>query len=173
MALPYCDDFNDGNANGWRVQSGPWYVQSNAYVAWSGDAGMNCSTLNNSRSVDTRITVDVTDLNTGPNNNFHVMFGYKSLSDSYFAGCWLGAGKWVIGRYINGAWDTYASYDDPETRPGYSGTVQVRLKNGSISVISNGVQKVAYTPPSPISDGQVGLAAIRSGVRFDNVCVEP
>lgn len=117
--------------------------------------------------------MNVADTALGPYNNFFVVFGYQDANNYFFAGCWIGARKWVIGQNVNGTWSwpTAASFVDSSVTTGISGPMEVRVNGNTVTLTFNGVQKVSYTFPS-VPEGELGLATSQAHSHFDNVCIQ-
>lgn len=171
FSLPFCDDFDSGAATNWSVASGAWSVSNKAYTSVVTEGDRQITNLPGSHTRETRLFVDVFDTNNGPMNNLFALFAFQDKDDYLFAGAWIGARYWTIGRYVNGVWSSYATLSDNAIQPGLSGTLSVTITGETATLSFNGVPKLSCTFTS-IPEGEWGLATVRADSEFDNVCVE-
>jgi PKD repeat protein len=166
----FCDDFNDGNANGWTAATGTWTVVSNQLDgSSSGGPHRNISPAGDV-GVGT-ISVDWTSLTGQSYTNGMVVFAYQDEQNYRVADFRDGSNNWFIKEYVNGSVSTKAQFSENiNTNQQYSMVVDIAA-SGLVTVSADGVQKVSYNFGNVIT-GKVGVAIQNSHSRFDNFCVD-
>ncbi|SEU38697.1 Lysophospholipase L1 [Stigmatella erecta] len=165
--VPFSDDFNDGNANGWAVYGGSWAVSGNqlAVAAHPGAKALASGVLFSNGTLDADITL-------GAAGNAGLMFRASRLDtgvdayQGYFAG--FDQGQVFLGRADHN-WVTVASVPTL-LAPQVAHHVRVVAVGSNLKVY---VDDMA-TPKLNVTDttytsGGVGVRTYQADARFDNV----
>ena len=96
----FCDDFNDGNADGWEEVNGPWFVQDGWYGAYKTGSENNAFTYNGDFSwTDYEYSVDV---NLIEGADRIVLFRTNDVNNTYWFNIRGVVGDILWGKTVNG-----------------------------------------------------------------------
>jgi len=179
-------DFNNGQLQGFAVDSGVWQVSSGTLSVAAASQGKDAAAVFYADAylpIYYEIVADVTvqKPNSGWKGNAYVLFDYFSPTDFKFAGIDISTNKMVIGHRNVTGWIT--DYQRPFNGQLKSNTAynQLIAINGTVVTVSiNGSQAFSYTFAPRILDGEavglnkglVGIGSDNSRGIFDNVVVQ-
>jgi hypothetical protein len=172
--VPYQENFEDGVADFFEVQSGTWTVAVGLYrvlpvVGGDGVSLLRLDAIPNELQVSA--TINMAPAAGGFFSNTFIVFDYQSAFDFKFAGAYAGSDQWVIGHrstsgwitdaFVNRAIDALTDYD-----------LQLTIDSTGLVMLSvGGVHQLSRQFAESLTDGGVGLG-IRNAVGvFDNVFV--
>ena len=172
--MPILEDFEDGEAEYFKVRVGGWSVSEGRYraIPW-GDA---IATVRISDPLPTDLSIRAT-VNGEPitgdlYSNAFVIFDYENENSFKFAGAKFGSNEWVIGHRNGTSWTVDASIIDPISES-IDYDLEVVIENDrSVSLIADGVVKTNYTFGSSLTNGNVGIGTWNAEARFDNFVAE-
>jgi hypothetical protein len=186
-SLPLTEDFDDGIADHFLVQSGHWAATGGRYHATPQvdnddlDA-ISTVTFDNPlpADLDVRATINADEgrvvllgivLSDYLTNGF-IVFDYQSDTDYKFAGPDMDGDRWIIGHYDGSSWTADASlFETIDAATNYQ--VRVIVEDAStVSLEVDGVPRITHVYASPANDGEIGLGMRNSTTHFDNLSVE-
>ncbi len=169
--LPYIEDFADGVADFFDVQSGTWTVSAGRYRVVPVKGADALSTIRLDQPLPANLEMHATVYGESVSGYYHnalVLFDYQSPTDFKFAGAYVGGNRWVIGRRTPTGWvedaevsetiNSFANYD-----------LQVVIEGSDIELRVGGVAKVSHTFGDLLTDGTVGVGTQNAVARFDNL----
>ena len=160
------DDFNDGNADGWDVDSGTWAVSDGAYVQ-SATSGGAMTFAGSTDWRDYEVEVKVTPVQTG--GNIAVMIsGRADGTQNRYIGAYNG-GKLMIDRRIDGSSKVLAQ-KEYTMELGQTYTLKMTFSGENIALYVNGVKELEAVDATH-SSGKIGLATYNTSASFDDVIV--
>ena len=173
--LPFSEDFDDGEANSMLAASGTWVVSGAKRYKGTPVNGQNAVSLIQLAdplpvSVELKATIKSKDV-SGFSANGLLIFDYQNADNFKFAGFFVGADKWRIGRWINGGLDTKAQAADTiAVETDYD--MEVRLRDKKATLLVGGVEKVSHEFWASVVDGDVGVGTRNAVAVFDDLLVE-
>ncbi len=175
--LPVDEDFNDGVADYFEVQSGTWTVAAGRYEVVPVLDQDGVSTLRIQMpmpaDLDIRTTVNADDATSDRFSNAFVIFDYQSPTDFKFAGGYVASDQWLIGRRTSSGWITDSKVSAP-IAPYMDYDLQVVLQSGGrVSLVVDGQEQVVHQYAGSLTDGAVGIGTRDAISRFDDVLVQP
>ena len=174
-ALPYSEDFEDGTADALAPATGTWVINGAKRYRGTADPRENAVSLVQfidplPDTVDLKATVKSKDV-SGFSANGLLIFDYQNADNFKFAGFFVRAGKWRIGRWINGGLDIKAQAADTiAVETDYD--MEVRLRDKKATLLVGGVEKVSYEFWASVVDGDVGVGTRNAVAVFDDLLVE-
>jgi len=172
VSLPYSDDFNDGDADGWSFANGTWTVESGELkqannagdaMAWFDDPGAQ-SWSNYTLSAD---------LTSTDNDHIGLAFYIQDAQNYYYASVSQQDGKLRLYLVQNGSVSLLDTNHSSTYSQGTPFTLAVSVDNGDITVSQDGVTKLTHTDTTYTS-GSVGLYSHYCAASyFDDVQVSP
>ncbi len=173
-SFPLSEDFDDGVADNFQEQSGSWFTVNDRYrvVPHSGEDAV--STILLGQSLPNEIEVQATLQGESVSGYYHnalVVFDYQSNTDFKFAGAYVGADRWVIGRRTSSGWIEDAEVTDT-IDSGADYDLQLAISNNQVELLVGGVTKVSHAFGDNATDGAVGLGSQNAVAEFDNVAIQ-
>ncbi|MDJ0906416.1 MAG: sulfatase-like hydrolase/transferase, partial [Woeseiaceae bacterium] len=186
LGLPFADDFDDGDSNGWSVvnetpsaaawnagsgklvQSNP--IESTASFEESFHLGSFAWLQAGATLTDYRFSVDVERFGNGRAESLGVVFRYRNPDDYYRFTMNTRYGFSRLEKRAGGVFSTLA-VNAVGDNPAAPFTVSVEVEGPDIRVSKDGALVLAATDSAHAS-GSVGLFT-QSPARFDNVVIDP
>ncbi|MEQ2442844.1 sialate O-acetylesterase [Pseudoflavonifractor sp. CLA-AP-H29] len=159
------DDFNDGDADGWTVDSGTWTVTDGAYVQ-SGAGGAMAFAGDDAWS-NYELEVKVTSTETSKNIAVMVS-GRADGTQNRYVGAYNG-GKLMIDRRIDGG-SVILAQKEYTMELGQTYTLKMTFSGDNIALYVNGVKELEAVDGTH-SSGRIGLATYNTSASFDDVIV--
>jgi len=181
---PYGDGFEDGTATDWQVLTGNWTVSAVAPLTGSFSYQQNLTTagtvyrslLQGAFAGDQRIAVDLTMLHA--NEQAGLLFGARDADFGYELLLQGGSLQSLLLRKRSaGTVTTLLTAELPALHPSYpldTGKrvhLEVARRGSAITVWLDGVKTLEHTDAT-FPDGRIGLIAVGTSVRFDDVRVQ-
>ncbi|MCL4203176.1 MAG: tandem-95 repeat protein [Pirellulaceae bacterium] len=170
--LNVSEDFADGIADRFEVQSGVWSVQSGRYVAAPGSMLTGISTLTVSDPLPAQIQLQAT-VNVDPGtpgffSKTFLVFDYRGPTDFKYAGGSSDANLWFIGRRTAAGWITDAAMIE-SIAASRDYRLEVLIEDGNRATLSvDGQTKLSHLFADSLLDGRLGLGADDAVSRFDD-----
>jgi 3-keto-disaccharide hydrolase len=177
----YTEDFSDGVADNWTVETGTWSVSGNNYLVSSG-AHKN-SSVSYSETVDNfELEVKMSKTVGGSDNMALFINGDPGSIDS--DGNWenaykivYGSGDWNVGKYVNGNYTAIQNWTTSSSLNNTLGDwniIKVRYNQNIIKVYINDSLQGTISNTS-LTSGKVGLSmfdnSISGEAKFDYVTI--
>lgn len=181
--LVLIDDFNDGNYNGWTVQSGTWTVNSGTLVGHQNSPGLDAYIYTGSTSWSNFVfetdvifqdgNANIMFRSTGHWQNEYRLGLYSQVAEAY-------TNRFFFNEYNNGvvtvhtlslpdvvAGNAMSPVPIPETAH-----VKIEAIGSLLSFYINDELMYQFNDPTPLQTGQIGLGTIWNWTDgFDNVSV--
>jgi hypothetical protein len=170
--LNVTEDFTDGTADHFEVQSGLWSVQSGRYAVEPGSMLTGISTLLVSDPLPAQIQLQAT-INVDPGtpgffSKTILVFDYHSPTDFKYAGGSSDANLWFIGRRTSAGWITDAAMIE-SIAASRDYRLEVLIEDGNRATLSvDGQTKLSHMFADSLLDGRLGLGADDAVSRFDD-----
>ena len=173
-SLPILEDFDDGLADFFDINSGTWTVTGDRYRVVPGAASNAVSTIRIGEAIPSDFEIQATihgESVAGYYHNVLLAFDYQSETDFKFAGAYVGGNRWVIGRRTASGWIVDADISETiNTAADYD--VQAVITGSRVELLVAGISKVSHTFGDVLADGAVGLGTHFAVAQFDNVVVQ-
>ena len=173
-ALPYVENFDDGTAHGLGFALGDWYINTALRLrATPRRVGENTlAVLNLVDALPEALSICAImrskDADEALQHNGFIVFDHQDEQNFKFAGPFFGAGAWRIGRVSGGDWLFDASGPGTfELETDYD--VTVRIIDGTVTIVADGVEQVTHTYGGDLRDGGLGLGTRNADTVFDDV----
>jgi parallel beta-helix repeat protein len=169
----FCDDFDDGNADGWVEYNGPWFIENNTYGTYKVGNENNAFSLNGNDSWTDYVYTAEVKLTEGIDRV--IIFRAQDYLNHYHISLRT-LGDLLLGARVNGQATNFVGVPIPNNLDTvYKLTVQV--KNNNILVYINDTLYINYTDTSNLyPSGKIGLEGHAGGagvshIFFDNIKV--
>lgn len=173
-AVLFSDDFNDGNDEGWTVNSGTWAVESGEYSQSNTSASGYSTTLTDQKysDIEVEFEYEILDYAGNTGNWAGIIFRKTNVSDTY------GHSGYMVYMRYSGQVHLYkagtgniGSYQTGETQTG-TRSLKVVVEGSEIKVYYNG----GSTPVISVTDtaythGYASLVTGKTHTHFDNVSI--
>jgi hypothetical protein len=165
----FTDNFEDGNANGWTVDSGTWSVTTSGggkIYSLTSTTGSNVSHGGTSTWADYSVQADIKPVALGT-GTVGLSFRFTDTNNRYFV--LLGNGTVTLKKNVGG---TQSVIDSKAytVNAGTTYTVKAMANGTLLQVFVNGVLLISKTDSS-FSSGQIALNAFNASVDYDNIVV--
>ena len=160
------DDFNDGNADGWEVDSGTWTVTDSTYTQ-SAASGGAMTFAGDAAWSNYEVEVKVTPTETSKSIAVMVS-GRADGTQNRYIGAYNG-GKLMIDRRINGG-SAILAQKEYTMELGQTYTLKMTFSGDNIALYVNGVKELETVDDTHTS-GKIGLATYNTAASFDDVIV--
>ena len=160
------DDFNDGNADGWEVDSGTWTVTDGTYTQ-SAASGGAMTFAGDAAWSNYEVEVKVTPTETSKSIAVMVS-GRADGTQNRYIGAYNG-GKLMIDRRINGG-SAILAQKEYTMELGQTYTLKMTFSGDNIALYVNGVKELETVDDTHTS-GKIGLATYNTAASFDDVIV--
>ncbi len=174
-ALPYSENFADGQAHNFAAQSGGWAVSSGRYASTPVNGGDALTQFLTAAALPASLEFDVT-MNAAAAagsyySNGFLIFDYQGPNNFKYAGAFVGLQQWVVGHRDATGWHNDATVSDATIAAGTDYNLQLVLQGGVASLLVNGVNEVGFTYSSAFT-GALGLGSSNSVTQFANLTVK-
>lgn len=164
--LPYSEDFTDGVADNWTVDSGTWSVGSGVYSQSTTTGRQTAYYTNSNNWSDYEYSADVkvgTDINAGiafrVTNNMEDCYVLRHCSNTAVG----------FAKIVNDGWTLLESYSHSGTEGSYV-TLKVKADGSNLTFYADSTELGSITDTAH-SSGSVGLYTFASSGDFDNISV--
>ncbi|WP_164821730.1 sialidase family protein [Paenibacillus koleovorans] len=170
--LPVNDDFEDGNANGWSVQSGTWSVTNdsgNEVYRQSGTGASASLSLSGSDdwtnySVEAKVKYELTG---GTDRSIQLIGRYNDSNNYYSAEYNSSTGVLSIKKKAGGTWTTLNSKVKSLSANTFY-TFKLSLYSDFIKLYIDGVEELIITDLS-FTSGKIGIGTYHQTASFDDI----
>jgi subtilisin family serine protease len=184
--IPIVEDFEDGVAQFFDVQSGTWDVSSGRFhvTPTVDDDSLSAISTLLLASLPSNVQMVAT-VNASPEpdgilklffgymSNAYTIFDYHSETDFKFAGLDVSGQRWLLGQRTLAGWQTIESLADTAIQPSTNYTLMLVIQNDSqLALHVDGVAKLSHAFSDPLSDGRLGVGVRNSISHFDNILVD-
>jgi len=177
MPLPVGEDFEDGVAELFQVESGAWLVSAGRYSVTPVANQDGLSMLRIEQPLPASVEAGATiNMNTGVSgylSNGFVIFDYQGPADFKFAGARQGDDLWVMGHRTATSWVFDAIRSWPITAATDYRLQVVLEEGGQATLLVDGQQQLSHQFADTLTDGAIGLGSEDAVTHFDDVLVEP
>ncbi len=159
----WTEDFNDGAANGWAVQTGTWNITSSRYVS-SALGAADISVYNSASYTNCTFSADT------QGNDAGIVIHYKDANNYYYMRTKVD-GSLELKKVLNGAATVIYTAATGVTDAQHN--LKLSISGNTITCYLDGVSKGSYTDSTnPITSGKVGVRSSSTSATkwFDN-CV--
>lgn len=174
VTLPVNVDFDDGTADLFAIQSGNWFVGAGTYLGGptAGSDAVSILGITETLPADVELVATLHAEPSGVQQNGFVIFDYQGPLDFKYAGAFVGANRWAIGRRTAAGWgdletQSQTVFADTDYR------LQVVIDDlDEVRLIVDGVELVSHVFGDAVNDGAIGLGTRAATSRFDDVVVQ-
>jgi chitodextrinase len=164
----YSEDFNDGLAQGWIVNSGIWQILNNQYDQ-SATGSVVTSFYDSETFSDYKFAFNVYPI---WKNYFGAVFNYQDMNNFYALEIHAGSTKAVKILKVEGGVSTSVAegaYSD-EVHQRWN-DMEIHNRNGHTTIFINGNIVIDNVPTPAFANGKIGLYVRNSKVIYDNLTV--
>ena len=171
--LPFDENFDDGLAQSVAPSIGVWYVDQGRYQAVPSldQDAVGTVVLSDPLPNDLEFlaTFNAADTTADRISNSFLVFDYQNPNDFKFAGAYVGADRWSIGKRTASGWQELTNVSEPiDALTDYSLKVTIH-DDSTVTLAANGATKLSYTFTESIVDGSVGVATKNALAAFDDL----
>ena len=173
VPLPYVERFEDGRAAHQLAVSGSWDVNAAMRyraIAEADEVAIARLALAAPLSESFIYDAIIRPRESGPSRNGLIVFDYHSPTDFKFAGVFVGAERWRIGRVVGAEW-IFAAEAPGTLRAEVDYPVRLSVHDRTVTLASAGDVRVSHTFLNPVNDGDLGLATRQAQAAFDDLRV--
>ncbi len=172
------EDFNDGYANGWQFERGPWYVHQGVYIGLHDGIAITSSYY---PQVFSNYIMQFKMRKDGWHSSLGVYFN-GDPSEYHGNGAWENtysleycnytSANWKLSKIVDGTWTTIKGWTDSNSLiagPGVWNKVKIVSSNGYFDIYFNDVLNVSFYDDT-FTDGVVGFmgASDNNAVNVDD-----
>ncbi|MAE63613.1 MAG: hypothetical protein CMJ18_05025 [Phycisphaeraceae bacterium] len=172
--LPASEDFRDGDDGFFTPVAGTWQVNEfDRYLGTSPEGGHALSVLTLGETLPALYDLEmlIRGKEGGASQNGLLIFDYQGPSDFRFAGGFIGAGQWQVGRYDGANWLVDAMLTEP-LAPEQDYRLRLEVRGRAVTLIVDDVPKLAYDfGGAGAMTGQVGAGARDAIAVFDDLSI--
>lgn len=171
--LPLLETFDGAHA--FLAEEGRWDVAAGRYAVRPEPGATALSLLALAEPLPASFTAGATVNATAGDGTYWgnalIIFDYADAANFKFAGGFLGAGEWRLGRVLDGTWHVDARVSRPLAAE-HDYRLAVVTGHGRATLRVDGSAVLTHDFAEPLSDGRIGLGTRRAIARFDDVVVE-
>jgi hypothetical protein len=174
--LPIDEDFQDGIAQHFQVESGLAEVEAGRYHVTPFVGGDGISTLLVNGPLPAELEAQFV-FNADPGSasrasNAFFIFDYLGPTNFKFAGAYLGIDEWLIGHRDASGWITDKHISAPIVEfTDYAVRVEL-LADSTVKLFAGGVEQVSHQFAGSLLDGTFGVGTKNALARYDDLVVQ-